>query len=360
MLSGKGLHTLAAMTVKGCCADEEWQSTPKSTPRLMQSKPPRITPPPLLNLQAKAQCGPSAPDTLLEGLSSVPEQSKRPDADVASPSGRCGSGSQPVPCCSPEIKRIGFRQQQSPHAKASSESKLCISAESQLEHLPPAVPSTTPTLPRVLLRRQNARCMQCSGDQSTIRPFPDLDVESEASDEAMPSAPSQVARYWGTTCQQLAIAALAPLLIHVHNNALLSAWTCSTYAEATLSGLMLLVEYRLDDVMECSPTDSLPQRQHWSRQSLCQPLTAFAAQSEEVLQNVSACQGMDSSQSACCSPTQCFLYHQPDTRQCPRNMPIVFEGAQMLEVPDVSTTRNSIQQRALENLDRSCSAMSLG
>lgn len=184
------------MTVKDCCADEEWQSTPVSTPQLMQSMQPRITPP-LSNLQAHAEC---KPDTVPEGLSSVSEQSNKPDADLAFPSGRRGSSSQPVPCCSPEMKRlVGLRHQQSPHATALSQAKLCISAESQLEHMPPAITSTTPTLPRVSSRRRNARFMQCSESQSTIRPFPDLDFESEASDEAMPIAPSHVARYWGTT-----------------------------------------------------------------------------------------------------------------------------------------------------------------
>lgn len=117
---------------------------------------------------------------------------------------------------------------------------------------------------------------------------------------------------------------------------------------------------RLDDVMECSPTDSLPQRQHWSRQSLCEPLTAFAAHTEEVLQNVNSCQGIDCSQAAHCSSTQYLHHHQPDTRQCPKHaMPIVHEEAQLLEVPDVLSTGRSIQQRTLDNLDRSCSAMSL-
>ena len=182
------------MTVKDCCADEEWQCPPTS---LVQSKPPRITPPPLLTVQA--ECGPSASDTLPEGLASVSERSTRLDAAVASPSGRCGSSSQPVPCCSPEIKRTGFRHQHSPHAKAVSQAELCISAGSQLEHLPPAVLSTTPTLPGVSRSRRNARCMHFSEDQSTIRPFPDLDLESEASDEAMPSAPNHIARYWQTS-----------------------------------------------------------------------------------------------------------------------------------------------------------------
>ena len=183
------------LSVKECCADEEWQSTPTSTPQLMHTKPPRITPPPLLTLQAQAECGPSASDTSPEGLPSVSERSTTPDADVASPSSRCGSSSQPVPCCSPEFKRFGFRHQQSPHANALSQAKLCISAETQLEHLPPAVLSTTPTLPHATSRHRNARCIRCSEDQSTIRPFPDLDFESEASDEAMPLAPSQIARY---------------------------------------------------------------------------------------------------------------------------------------------------------------------
>ena len=117
---------------------------------------------------------------------------------------------------------------------------------------------------------------------------------------------------------------------------------------------------RLDDVMECSPADSLPQRQHWSRQSLSEPLTAFAAHTEELLQSANACQGIDCSQSARCCPTQYLLHHQPDTRQCPKNiMPIVHEEALLLEVPDVLSTGRSIQQRTLHDLDRSCSAMSL-
>ena len=197
MLSCKGLHTqkqARMMTVKNCCADEEWQCPPTSSPQQMQSKPPRITPPPLLT--AQAECGPSASDTLPEGLASVSEQSTRLDAAVASPSGRCGSSSQPVPCCSPEIKRCGFRHQHSAYDEAVSQAELCISAESQLERLPPAVLSTTPTLPCVSRSRCNTRCMQFSEDQSIIRPFPDLDFESEASDEAMPSASNHTARYW--------------------------------------------------------------------------------------------------------------------------------------------------------------------
>ena len=183
--------------VNGCYADEEWQSTPTSTPQLMQPKPPRITPPPLLSLQAQVDSRPPAPDSLPEALSSLSVQS---DADVASPSGGFTSSAQPVPCCSPEVKRFHFRHKRSPHAKASCHGGL------QLDHLPPAVLSITPTLPHVSSRRRHARCMQSSEDQSTVRAFPDLDFASEASGEAMPSSASHVglmsARYWHTVSSQ--------------------------------------------------------------------------------------------------------------------------------------------------------------
>lgn len=190
------------MLVNDCYADEEWQSTPTSTPQLMQPKPPRITPPPLLSLQAQADSRPPAPDTLPTALSSLSVQS---DADVASPSGGFVSSSQPVPCCSPEVQRFHFRHKRSPDTKASCQAKLCINAGLQLDHLPPAVPSITPTLPHVSSRRRHARCMQSSEDQSTVRAFPDLDFATEASGEAMPS-PAGVglmsARYWHTVSPQ--------------------------------------------------------------------------------------------------------------------------------------------------------------
>lgn len=189
------------MVVKECYADEEWQSTPTATPQLMQPKPPRITPPPLLSLQAQADSRPPVPDTLPEALSSLSVQS-----DSASPSGGFTSSSQPVPCCSPEVKRFHIRHKRSPHAQASCQAQLCSNAGLQLDHLPPAVPSITPTLPHVSSRRRHARCMQSSEDQSTVRAFPDLDFASEALGEALPAAASHVglmsARYWHKASSQ--------------------------------------------------------------------------------------------------------------------------------------------------------------
>ena len=167
------------------CADEDWQSSSASTPQLRPSKPPRITPPPVCTLQAEAECRPSPPHTLAD---SPPDTSMSPDADVASPSGRCDSGSHPIPSYSPEVMRCQFK----PHVKALGQANLCISAESQHECLLPAIPSTTPTLLHVSPSRRYARCMQCSEDQSRVRPFPDLSFDTEASEEAVASDTAQV------------------------------------------------------------------------------------------------------------------------------------------------------------------------
>ena len=176
-------------------ADDEWQSTPTSTPQLMHPKPPRITPPLLCTLQTQAECRPTASDTLPEGLPDTSGRSMSQDADVASPSGRCEPGSHPIPCCSPEVQRFQFRHKHSPYAKALGQAGLCVSAESQLEGLPSAVPSTTPILPHLSSRRRRAWCMQCSEDQATIRPFPDLNFDTEASGEAVPSDSSPAAMH---------------------------------------------------------------------------------------------------------------------------------------------------------------------
>lgn len=117
---------------------------------------------------------------------------------------------------------------------------------------------------------------------------------------------------------------------------------------------------RLDDVMECSPADTLPQRQHWSRQSLCEPLTAFAAHAEEVLDQAISWQRIDSSQSACSDPPQCVLRHQLDTVQSWKNtMPVVHETPQLPKDPVVLSSEDVLQEHAVDNLDRSCGAMSL-
>ena len=66
---------------------------------------------------------------------------------------------------------------------------------------------------------------------------------------------------------------------------------------------------RLDDVMECNSVDTPPQRQHWSRQSVQEPLIAFAAHTEDVLRNTST-RHRDTPEFtlACGSPVQ-FLLH---------------------------------------------------
>lgn len=170
-------------------ADEDWQSPSASTPQLRPSKPPRITPPPFCNLQAETECRPSAPHASADG---PPDASMSPDADIASPGGRCEPGSHPIPSCSPEVMCCHFKLELSPHAKALDQANLCISAESQHECLPPAMSSTTPTLLHVSPHCRYARCMQSSEDQSRVRPFPDLSFDTEASQEAVASDTSQV------------------------------------------------------------------------------------------------------------------------------------------------------------------------
>ena len=146
-------------------------------------------------------------------------------------------------------------------------------------------------------------------------------------------------------------------------NAALFAWMHSTYGVAVLCHKRLTWirdPNRLDDVMECSPADTLPQRQHWSRQSLCEPLTAFAAHVEEVSDQATTWQGMDSSQSARRNPTQCVLCHQSDTAQSWKNtVPIDHETPQLPENPDALSTEDVFREHAVDCLDRSCSAMSL-
>lgn len=112
--------------------------------------------------------------------------------------------------------------------------------------------------------------------------------------------------------------------------------------------------------MECSPADTLPQRQHWSRQSLCEPLTALAAHAEEVSDQAITWQMIDSLQSARSNPTQCILHHQSDTAQRWENtVPVVHETPQLPESPDALSTEDVLREHAVDNLDRSCSAMSL-
>ncbi|KAL3156366.1 hypothetical protein ABBQ38_000681 [Trebouxia sp. C0009 RCD-2024] len=286
--------------------NEDWQSPSAATPQLRPSKPPRITPPPVCNLQAEAECRPSAPHASAD---SPPDASMSPDADMASPSGRCESGSVPIPSCSPEVMRCQFKLKRSPHAKALDQANLCISAESQHECLPPAMPSTTPTLLHVSPCRRYARCMQSSEDQSRVRPFPDLSFDTEASEEAVASDMSQV-----------------PLITRLD-----------------------------DDVMECSSVDTPPQRQHWSRQSVQEPLIAFAAHAEDVSCNTITRQRVHTPgfPFAYGSPVQSLL--QNKLQHVTVTMPTVHTRSPQLRSVDVSTLNN----RDIETLDRSCSAMSL-
>lgn len=158
----------------------------------MPPKLPRITPPPVCTLQAEADCRRSEPDCFDESLPDASGLSMSQDADIASPNGRCESGSHPIPSCSPEVVRCRFRHTHSQHAQALGQTTLYNSAESQHECLPPAAPSITPTLPYLSPCCRYARCMQCSEDQSRVRPFPDLSFHIEASEEAAVSDPTQV------------------------------------------------------------------------------------------------------------------------------------------------------------------------
>lgn len=105
--------------------------------------------------------------------------------------------------------------------------------------------------------------------------------------------------------------------------------------------------------MECNSVDTPPQRQHWSRQSVQEPLIAFAAHAEEVSCNTITRQRVVSPEStlACGSPVH-FLLHNK-SQHVKVTMPTVHERSLQLRSLDVSNL-NSI-----ESLDRSCSAMSL-
>jgi len=127
-----------------------------------------------------------------------------------SPAGMHSSGTSPLPCTSPHLRRSPWDRNSHParclqQALTQSQGKrpcqLPARAElAELSQLPSAMPSITPTLlvagfskrgRSMHMHSSDEKSMGCSG--SGIRPFPDLAFDTDASTEcALPSSSQDV------------------------------------------------------------------------------------------------------------------------------------------------------------------------
>ena len=187
-------------------ADEDWESSPSSTPPVRYPRPPRITPPPLLCIIKPLESSEPSSSTSHPGLPSSQSPVLRLDGDILSPAGMLSSGTSPLPCSSPHLKRSPWDRHGHPvrrlqQALTQSQGKrpcqLPARAEmAELSQLLPAMPSTTPTLlvpgfskqdRSMSMHSSDEQSVGCSG--SGIRPFPDLAFHTDASAEcALPSS----------------------------------------------------------------------------------------------------------------------------------------------------------------------------
>ena len=191
-------------------ADEDWQSSPSSTPQVRYPRPPRITPPPLLCIIKPLESSEPSSSTSHPGLPSSQSPLLSLDGDNLSPTGMHSSGTSPLPCTSPHLKRSPWDRHGHParrlqQALTQSQGKrpcrLPARAESaELSQLPPAMPSITPTLLVPGFSKQSCSMNMHSSDEqsvgcsgSRIRPFPDLAFDTDASGEcALPPSSHDV------------------------------------------------------------------------------------------------------------------------------------------------------------------------
>ncbi|KAL0017703.1 hypothetical protein WJX77_005019 [Trebouxia sp. C0004] len=227
-------------------SDEDWQSSASFTPHVRYPRPPRITPPPPLCTIQPLESSEPSPSTLLPGLSSSHSPMLSLGGDILSPAGMHSPGTSPLPCTSPHLRcspsdRHGHPARRLQQGLTQSQGKRPCRLPARAElaepsQLPPAMPSITPTLlVPGFSKRGHSMHMQSSDDQSVgcsgsgIRPFPDLAFDTDASADCV-----------------------LPLLSH--------AVDMQSPGEHSRS------------------TGDMPLRQHWSRQSVAEPLPSFAVQ----------------------------------------------------------------------------------
>ena len=191
-------------------ADEDWQSSPSSTPQVRCPGPPRITPPPLLCIIQPLESSEPSSSTSHPGLPSSQSPLLSLDKDNLSPARMHSLGTSPLPCTSPHLKpspwdRHGRPARHLQQALTWSQGKMpcrlpARADSAELSQLPLAMPSVTPTLlvPGFSKRgcfmnmhSSDEQSVGCSG--SGIRPFPDLASDTDASTECvMPSSTRDV------------------------------------------------------------------------------------------------------------------------------------------------------------------------
>lgn len=172
-----------------------------STPQVRNPRPPRITPPPLLCIIKPLESSEPSSSISHPALPSSQSPLLSLDGEVLSPALMHPSGTSPLPCTSPHLKRSPWDRHGHParhlqQALTQSQGKrpcrLPARAESaELSQLPPAMPSNTPTLLVPGFSKQGrSMSMHSSDEQSVgccgigIRPFPDLAFHADASAES--------------------------------------------------------------------------------------------------------------------------------------------------------------------------------